>query len=163
MMGLSLNHSGLLYFLISLVMICTFSFLLTRSNEGIVRMAFVINIVMSCFLMLVGEMAIFLSLIFLNFFVFFIANIAALKESEKRSFQEPAIDIPAIIIMLIVIGVTVITLVQNIDFLNISELKITMLESIDVADFREYIDLVSLIFIVFISVILFFNTKSVER
>lgn len=158
-----MSQDSIIYIMAFAALVCTFSFLLTRNNEGIVKMAFVINFIMSCFLMLIGEMAIFLSIVFLNFFVFLIANIAALKESEKRSFQKPAIDIPVIIIMLVVAGMAVISIFQNIDFLDLTKIEIQRERSARVIDFKEYIDLVSIIFVVFISVILFFSMRVLRR
>ena len=147
----------------AMALVCSFSFLLIRSNEGIVKMAFIINIIMSGFLILIGELAIFLSLVFFNFLIFFIASIAALEEPEDKSFQDPVIDIPVIIIMLIIVGMAIISIFQNLDFLKIREIDFSYFKSSNVINFSQYADIVSIIFIVFISVILFFNSKVLKK
>ena len=149
--------------MVCIALICTFGFLLTKDNQGIVRKAFLINVIMSCFLMLVGETVIFLSLILLNFFIFLMASVAALEELEKESFQEPIVDIPTVIVILIIVGITAISIFQNIDFLNVSDIDSFQFKQVKMIDFTKYADLVSIIFVVFISVILFFNTRALKK
>ena len=152
-----------IYIMACVALIFTFDFLLTKDNQKIVRRAFAINIIMSCFLILLGEIVLFLSLIILNFFIFLMSSIAALEESEKESFQEPVIDIPVLIIVLIIIGIVVIGTFQNIDFLNIGSIDYFRLKQIKMIDFSKYVDLIAAIFVAFISMILFFNTKSFKK
>ena len=152
-----------IYIMACVALIFTFDFLLTKDNQKIVRRAFAINIIMSCFLILLGEIVLFLSLIILNFFIFLMSSIAALEESEKESFQEPVIDIPVLIIVLIIIGIVVIGTFQNIDFLNIGSIDYFRLKQIKMIDFSKYVDLIAAIFVAFISMILFFNTKYFKK
>ena len=158
-----MEHSNIIYLMAIAALLCMFSFLLTKDNENIARMAFIINIMMSCFLMLIGEMAIFLSLVFLNFLIFFMAKVSALEEAEKKSFQEPFIDIPVIIIIFIIVGLAAITIFQNIDFLRVGEIESFQLKAPGSIDFKKYADLISIIFVVFISVILFFNIRVLKK
>ena len=158
-----MEFSKIIYVMATIAIICAFSFMLTRNNEVIVKMAFIINIIMSCFLILIGEIAIFLPLAFLNFFIFFVANITALNESEKVSFQEPIIDIPTVIAVLIIIGMIAINVFQDIDFLNIESVKLFNLPKENSINFFPYADLISIIFVVFTSAVLFFNTKVTKK
>ena len=158
-----MGNDKVIYIMACVALVFTFDFLLTKDNQKIVRRAFVINIMMSCFLMLLGEVTLFLSLIILNFFIFLMSSIAALEESEKESFQEPGVDIPVLIVVLIIVGIVVISTFQSIDFLNAWNVDSIQFKQIGMVDFGKYVDLISVIFVVFISTILFFNTGTMKK
>ena len=158
-----MDYNKIIYLMALISLICTFSFLLTRDNERVVKMAFVINILTSCPLMLVGEIYIFLSLAFLNFFIFFIAKIAALGASEKISSQEPYIDLPIIVIVLIIVGMAVISIFQNVDYLNIGRINASWDGPVKSIDFHNYTDIIVVIFVVSMSAILFFNMRVLRK
>ena len=158
-----MNHNNIVYIMAGVGLVSTFSLLLTRDNENIVKMAFIVSIIMSCFLMLVSELTIFISLIFFNFFIFFITSVAALKEPEKKSLQEPLEDIPTIVAILVIVGMVIISIFQNIDFLKVEQVIFFQPGGDDMIDFIGYTDLISVVFVVFISVVLFFNTRVLKK
>ena len=156
-----MNHEVIIYIITSITLVSTFGLMLTRDNQEIVKKSLVINMAMSCLLVVVGEVLIFLLLALFNFFIFTLASVAALEEAEQVSPQEPMLDIPLVLIILVIAGMTIICVFQNVDFLNIDLLFAK--DSLDTIksgiNFFSYSELVIVVAIVFLTGILFFNTR----
>ena len=143
----------------STIIIFLFSFLLTKNNNQIVKKTFLINALTSFPLVLFGEITIFLALIFFNILIFIMGSISGFKEGEATSFQEPIIDIPISIVTLFIIGLVVIKVFQNIDYLEMMKVELDESISSEMVNFKDYLDIIFILIAVFLSMILIFKRK----
>ena len=94
-----------------------FDFLLTRDNIKITKRYFLINLSTCLLLLFVKSYFLFFALMILSVFTFFVSYLLSLEEEQKKSVQEKIIDIPTVIVFLALVGIAVITVSQNIEFI----------------------------------------------
>ena len=66
-----MNYDVIIYIITAITLVSTFGLMLTRDNQEIVKKSLVINMAMSCLLVVVGEVLVFLLLALFNFFIFY--------------------------------------------------------------------------------------------
>lgn len=129
-----MNSDGFIYIIAVLVLFNILSFLLTNNGQEIVKKAIYINIFAAFILLVFGHYIPFLFIFFLNIFIFIILSISGFQESDIDSFQEPIVDIPLLFLILIIFGVVVIGIFENIDYLktkNFSSSRLNLMKIVN--------------------------------
>ena len=150
-------NSNYIYIIAGFVLFNILSFLLTNNSQEVVRKAIHVNVITASTVLIFGDYITFLFIFFLNIFIFITLSFSGFEASETNSFQEPWVDIPLLLLILVIFGVVVIGIFKNIDYLEIKDFFNFNLDWIKVV--RDYQDLIAAFLIVLLVSVVTLNLK----
>ena len=151
----------MVYVLTFLLLASAISVWITDDDSKVIKRSFITNIIMSCFLAMIGDLVIFFPLVFLNLFLFITGNMVTLRKKKRERLKKERRGIFANVISWASVGVVIFTIFENIDFFNFEQSQ--RFKYISVGNLKEYVGLICIISAVTMMVILFLDRRILKK